>query len=143
MTTFSGGCLCGEVRYEGDGPLGGGHCYCKSCRRAGGSSHCSHMIVSEEQVSVHGNLKPYDEPADSGNKVSRSFCSNCGPAVLSTNSGMPGLTFVRASSLNDPNVFVQQMNVYVSRAPNWSLPDAALPSFEAMPPPPDMPESAQ
>jgi hypothetical protein len=143
MTEFSGGCLCGEIRYEGDGPLGGGHCYCKSCRRASGTSHCSHMMVSEEQVSVRGSLTFYDDAADSGNTVSRGFCSSCGSAVLSTNSGMPGMTFVRASSLDDPNVFAPQMNVYVSRAPSWSQPDATLPSFEAMPPSPDMPESAQ
>jgi hypothetical protein len=143
MSEFSGGCLCGNIRYEGNNPQGGGHCYCESCRRASGTSHCSHMIVPEDAISVQGNLTFYDEPADSGNNVSRGFCPDCGSAVLSKNSGMPGMSFVRASSLDDPDAFTPQMNVYVSRAPNWSQPNTALPSFAEMPPPQDMPESVQ
>jgi hypothetical protein len=143
MAEFSGGCLCGAIRYAGSNPQGGGHCYCKSCRRSSGSSHCTHMIVSEDSIAVQGDLTFFDEAADSGNNVSRGFCPNCGSAVLSKNSGMPRMSFVRASSLDDPNVFNPEMNVYVSRAPKWSEPDTDLPSFPGMPSPQDMPESVQ
>ncbi|RYD89156.1 MAG: aldehyde-activating protein, partial [Sphingomonadales bacterium] len=35
---FTGGCLCGAVRYEAAGePIVSGHCYCSDCRKASGS----------------------------------------------------------------------------------------------------------
>ncbi len=35
---FTGGCLCGQVRYEALGdPIYAGHCYCADCRKASGS----------------------------------------------------------------------------------------------------------
>jgi hypothetical protein len=98
------------------------------------------MIVPESAISVSGEIKFYDAPADSGNVVSRGFCPNCGSAVYSTNSGMPGMVFVRASSLDDPNVFKPQMVVYTDRAASWDYVDPSLPSFAAMPSPEEMPE---
>jgi len=140
MTSFSGGCLCGKVRYEGSDPQGGGHCYCDDCRRTSGTSHGSHMIVAESSLSVSGEVRFFEAPADSGNSVDRGFCPDCGSPIFSRNSGMPGMAFVRASSLDDPNVFEPQMIVYTSRAPSWSQPDPSLTAFAEMPPPPDMPD---
>ncbi len=87
-------------------------------------------------------MKFYDAPSDSGNTVSRGFCPTCGSAVYTTNSGMPGMAFVRASTLDDPEVFQPQMVVYAHRAPSWDHMDPALPSFEGMPPQRDMPDMA-
>lgn len=138
---FTGGCLCGRVRYEGREESGGGHCHCTDCRKSSGTGHCSHMIVPERAFTLSGQLRFYDSPADSGNVVSRGFCPNCGSAVFSRNSGMPGMVFVRASSLDDPDVFRPQMVVYTDRAAKWDHVDPSLPSFAAMPPPQDMPEN--
>ena len=34
--TFTGGCYCGEVRYQGEGPpLMRGLCYCLTCQKEG------------------------------------------------------------------------------------------------------------
>lgn len=140
--SYTGGCLCGRVRYGGREEVGGGHCHCTDCRKSSGTGHCSHMIVPEAAFSLSGQLKFYDSPADSGNIVSRGFCPNCGSAVYSTNSGMPGMVFVRASSLDDPEVFKPQMIVYTDRAATWDHMDPALPSFAAMPPSQEMPENS-
>ena len=80
-----------------------------------------------------GRVKFYDRPADSGNIVSRGFCPNCGSAVYSTNSGMPGVVFPRASSLDDPEIAKPQMIVFASRAPSWDHVDPELPAFPTMP----------
>ena len=47
---------------------------------------------------------------------------------------------VRASSLDDPEVFQPGMIVYASRKPTWDHMDPALPAFAEMPGPADMPE---
>ena len=134
--TISGSCLCGEVRYETSAePMVAGQCQCVDCRKSSGSGHCSHLGMAEEGFTVTGALSSYDKPADSGNIVTRKFCPTCGAAILSTNSGMPGMVFVRASSLDDPEVFQPQLAVYTSRAPSWDKLDPALPSIAEMPPP--------
>lgn len=137
---FSGGCLCGGVRYEAQEESGGGHCHCIDCRKTSGTGHGSHMIVPEHGFSLTGEVRTYRSPADSGNMVSRNFCPNCGSAIYSTNEGMSGVVFIRASSLDDPENFRPQMVVYTDRAASWDHVDPSLPSFATMPAPQDMPE---
>jgi hypothetical protein len=98
------------------------------------------MLVPDGAFRVSGEIRFYESPADSGNLVNRGFCPNCGSAIYSTNSGMPEMIFVRASSLDDPNVFNPQMVVYTDRAAAWDYVDPSLPSFAAMPPREDRPE---
>jgi hypothetical protein len=131
---FSGGCLCGAVRYQSAvGPQVVGHCHCVDCRKSSGTGHCTHVVIPEDAFTVSGEVKFYDRPADSGNVVSRGFCPTCGSAVYSTNSGMPDMVFPRASSLDDPEIAKPQMVVYASRAPSWDHVDPELPAFPTMP----------
>ncbi len=136
MTTeFTGGCLCGAVQYKATAaPQLGGHCHCVDCRKSSGTGHGSHMMMNADDVEITGEAKHFDKPADSGNIVSRYFCGICGGPVYSTNSGMPGFVFLRASSLDDPEVFTAGMIVYTRAAPSWDMMDTSLPSFEGMPP---------
>lgn len=131
---LTGSCLCGAVRYETSAaPVVVGHCHCVDCRKSSGTGHCTHAAVPEEGLKVTGALKFYDRPADSGNIVSRGFCPKCGSAILSRNAAMPGMAFLRASSLDDPDAVTPQMIVYKSRAPAWDRMDASLPAFAEMP----------
>jgi hypothetical protein len=132
--SFKGACLCGSVTFECNAaPVICGHCYCIDCRKASGTGHGSHILVPKDAVTISGEVKVYDAPADSGNVISRMFCPTCGSAVYSLNSGMPDLIFLRASALEDPEVFQPQMAVYTSRAPSWDPIDPGLQSFSAMP----------
>ena len=130
---FEGGCLCGAIRYKStEDPQMGGHCYCEDCRRSSGTSHCTHVVIPESGFTISGDVKFFDKPADSGNIVSRGFCPTCGSAVYSKNSGMPGIVFPRASSLDDMNVLSPHLTVYASRAPKWAILDEDNPIFQEM-----------
>ena len=132
---FTGSCLCGAVSYECSAePIFGGHCHCIDCRKASGTGHGSHMMVPKDTVTVTGEVKIFEAPADSGNIIGRAFCPNCGCAVYSVNSAMTDAMFLPASSLDDPEVFVPKIVVYTKRAASWDHVDPALPSFETMPP---------
>lgn len=134
-TSFTGGCLCGAVRYACDGdPMMTGHCHCEDCRRTSGTGHSSHLAVPEDSVVLTGEVTGYVRPAGSGNPVTRAFCPTCGAPIFSKNAGMPGMLFLRASSLDDLEVFQPQMHVYGMRAASWDTPTAGLPVFEEMPP---------
>ena len=135
MTGFKGGCLCSAVRYESEGdPVMAGHCQCVDCRKSSGSGHCTHVAVVDQGFSISGAVKLYDRSADSGNIVSRAFCPECGSALFSRNTGIPGMVFVRASSLDDPEIIRPAMVVYASRAVSWDHIGGDLPTFATMPP---------
>jgi hypothetical protein len=132
---ITGRCLCGAIRYSITGePMMMGHCHCEDCRRSSGSGHSSHLAVTEAGVTITGAPKGYGRAADSGHVVTRFFCETCGAALYSTNDAMPGMMFIRASSLDDLEVFKPQMHVYASRAASWDRPSDNVPVFEVMPP---------
>lgn len=91
------------------------------------------MAVPEDSVALTGVVKVYARPADSGNLVTRAFCPECGAPVYSKNPAMPGMLFLRASSLDDLEVFRPQMHVFTMRAASWDAPSAGMPAFDKMP----------
>lgn len=139
-STDSGGCRCGAVRYEAEGDaLGAGHRYCVGCRKSSATGQSSNLAVSTEGLAATRELRVFDAPADGGNVVSRGFCPACGSPIHRTQSGMPPMAFVSASSLGDPEQFQSRMSVYARRAPSWHPVVGDLPGFSEMPPAAAMP----
>lgn len=133
--SFQGRCLCGAVHYECSAdPMMFGHCQCVDCRKTSGTGHSSHIAAPRSAVTISGDVTVYEKAADSGHVVSRAFCPRCGSPVYSLNDAMPDLIFIRASSLDDLEVFRPQMVVYASRGASWDTFDADLPRFDKMPP---------
>ncbi len=71
---------------------------------------------------------------DSGSEVVRAFCPTCGSGVYVRNAAMPDMIFIRASALDDPDLFSPQMIVWASRAPTWDAVAPDVPSFPKSPP---------
>ena len=133
-TVLSGGCECGAIRYECSAePLMAGHCHCRSCQKASGTGHVSHLMVPKAAVTITGDARLYERAADSGTRVRRGFCPNCGAAVYGESSGWPDVLTLRAGSLDDPERFHPGMIVYAAAAPSWDRMDPALPSYARMP----------
>ena len=133
--SFSGRCLCGAVTYRCDAePVFGAHCHCEDCRRSAGTGHSSILGVPKDAFSISGSLSAYTSSADSGNAVTRHFCPTCGAPVTLTVDTMPQLVFLRASSLDDMEVFKPQFEFYTARRASWDAIDPSLQSFEKMPP---------
>lgn len=131
---FKASCLCGAIQFEANGPaMIVGNCYCVDCRKSSGTSHCTHVALSDQNLVINGNPKNYERPADSGNIIGRHFCGECGSPLFSTNSSMPGMVFFRGSALDENPDIEIGMSVYTSRAPGWSLIDETKPSFPEMP----------
>jgi len=125
---LTGGCACGAVRYSAnEPPRFAFHCQCRQCQRAGGAGHSSQFVVAADAMSISGELRFFDQTADSGSTISRGFCPNCGSPVLGRTSGHPEIVLVHAGSLDDPAVFVPQKVVWTSEAQPWDYVDPGLP----------------
>ena len=56
---FSGGCLCGAVRYESSAePMFAGHCQCTDCRKTSGTGHSSHLAVPRAALRFRARSRP-------------------------------------------------------------------------------------
>ncbi len=75
---YTGGCLCGSLRYEAVGePLGSGHCYCADCRRASGSGFVPFMGFTAAAVRFSGEARQFRSKAANGGDAVRNRCSIC------------------------------------------------------------------
>ena len=124
---FSGGCLCGAVRYErAMAPAIIGQCHCDDCRKTSGTDHSTLLAIPEEALRLTGTLKYFDNPTDRGNVVSRGFCPECGASIASRNSSMPGMVFVKANIDSPMTVPGKCLGVDLSRRLQCMVRDPAF-----------------
>ena len=64
----TGGCLCGQVRYEATtAPLMSGVCHCKNCQKQAGTAFSTLAAFQKSDVDFVGELKLYqDGDTDTG-----------------------------------------------------------------------------
>lgn len=75
MDRFTGGCLCGDIRFVASGrPYRVGICHCLDCRKQHGALFHASAIFPEASVTIDGNPGDYE---------GRFFCPRCGSSVLS------------------------------------------------------------
>jgi hypothetical protein len=134
MASIKGGCACGKVRYECSAdPIMAGNCYCTDCRRSTGTAMASVMLVPKQALKLTGELKQYEVTGDSGGKVSRGFCPNCGSPILSIIPAMADFIALKAGSLDDQSQFKPMMQVFMKSAPPWAPVRDDLPKFDKQP----------
>ena len=132
----SGGCLCRAVRYDIDAaPITSRACWCRLCQYIGAGSGTVNVCFPSAAASIHGVLGDYVSTADSGNVMHRRFCPSCGVHLFSTAEARPHLLFVRAGTLDDPEVGKPLASIWLSQAPSWACVDRQLPQFQQQPPP--------
>ena len=129
-----GGCMCGAVRYESTADaVMQANCYCRDCQRSTGGAFAPVVLVPKEAFKLtKGQLKHHESTADSGNKISRGFCAECGSPIISLLAGMP-FTAIKVGSLDDPNQFHPSASIFVASAPEWAPHFAGVPTFPRNP----------
>lgn len=129
VTTRTGGCQCGAVRYEFRGdPIDLYACHCRECRRQSASAFGITMMVRTADVSlVKGSIKTWTRPADSGGTVECAFCPNCGSRVWHGSITGESEIGIKGGSLDDPPDLTGAKQIWVSRKlPGVVLPDNAI-----------------
>lgn len=131
---LKGSCLCGNVRYEIDGPLDGAlNCHCSMCRKAHGAAFRSRAGIRASDFRwVSGEELITWFESSPGNH--RGFCSGCGSPLLSRFDFRPEVYGLPLGCLDtDPGV-KPAMHVFVaSKAPWFEITDA-LPRHRGFPP---------
>ena len=133
--TQEGGCACGAIRYIFFAePAFTAHCHCLDCQKMTGAQMSTVAGIPGETFKVtQGEPSVYDTIGESGKKVHRTFCSECGSTLFSTAESMPGVVFVEAGSLDDASWLQPSMHIFVRSAQPWARIPPDMPTFEAMP----------
>ncbi|GAA6000315.1 hypothetical protein JCM10207_007956 [Rhodosporidiobolus poonsookiae] len=81
--TFDGKCLCGSTHITVNDlkPDNQIKCHCTDCQLTSGTSNSTNVLVDKSKVTMTGKLGEFTSKADSGNGVTRVFCTACGCPV--------------------------------------------------------------
>ena len=133
---ITGGCLCGSARYATDAePIVTRICWCRLCQYLAAGSGTVNVCFPTSAITIEGEMKDYRSVAESGNVMHRRFCPSCGTVLFSEAEVRPHLIFVRAGTLDDPEVAKPVATIWTSSAPSWACINESLPRIERQPPP--------
>ena len=108
MNRFTGGCLCGQVRFEATGkPDRVGICHCLDCRKHHGALFYAAAIFDKSAVTVSGETRDY---------AGRHFCPVCGSSVFARTADE---IEVHLGALDKPDELVPTYECWTVRRETW------------------------
>lgn len=121
MAKLTGGCLCGAVRYEIEGPISGTSvCHCTHCQKVTGSAFSVNVLVPRDGMKVTGaTLAQFADTGESGRTVVRQFCGRCGSSIASEPEAMPTLTVLKAGTLDDRSFLQPATHIWTRSRQPW------------------------
>ena len=117
-STTTGGCFCGEIRYEiSNEPVLQVLCFCKD-KTSGTAGYAGYMVDQADFRVVSGDPKVHRKVSKEGRTVKRNFCAECGSNLWGATEF--GLISVAAGTLDNPNLFKPTKKTFVDDAPHWA-----------------------
>lgn len=131
---YTGGCLCGAVRYEINGPIRNiVYCHCSRCRKAQGSAFAANGVVKASDFRMRSgtdSLTGYE--ATPGQ--TKYFCKTCGSPIISKTVSRPEQVRVRLGTIDSDIVERPMAHIFVTSRANWETITGDLPQYEAYEP---------
>ena len=114
---LSGGCFCGAVRFDVDGPEKFAcFCHCHSCQHAAGAPVVAWATYARDAFRVtDGKL----HTCSSSPGVTRGICSDCGTSISYEHVDRPGEIDLTLNSLDDPSAPVLKAHIWVEDKAPW------------------------
>lgn len=132
--TYTGGCLCGAVRYEARGePSSQGYCFCRDCRKASGSGFIPFLEFPAHSVRFAGETKHSIVKSARGEDAVRNHCAICGSLVFGGMVGKHSAHTIYGGSLDEPSLFQPTIAIFTRDKPDWISMPRELEAFETLP----------
>jgi hypothetical protein len=127
---YTGGCLCGKVRFTIEGePQFVAHCHCQSCRRHSGAAVLT--FAGFAAAAVRFTNAPARYASSPG--VTRSFCSNCGTPLAYETEERPGVIDMTLGAFDEPERLPATIHVWTEMRIPWFHADEHLPRYARTP----------
>lgn len=125
---FTGGCLCGAVRYSvAADPIAVVTCHCINCQRQSGSALSIVVAIPRNTLELTGTLKTFTDCGTSGQPVYRRFCPECGSPVLTDtpSAKAQGVIFIKGGTADNAQQLQPTTHYWTERSHSWiAFPDA-------------------
>jgi hypothetical protein len=125
----TGGCLCGNVRYEAEVFLKSGYyCHCRICQKSTGQPAEITVPIKAGSLTFVKSEPKYYVSSDYGR---RGFCEDCGSRLVwkAMDPDNDWLTNVTVGSLDNPAEVRPSNHIYVGTQLPWYQIDEALPKY--------------
>ncbi len=130
---YSGSCLCGAVSYQASvEPHYQFNCHCRDCQKATGAAYAPIAFFHQSELNIQGELHYFGSFGASGKPIRRAFCPTCGSQMFGLPEIVPDMISIRAGTLDDPNLYQPQAEIFVSHANQWDMLNPELLHFEKM-----------
>ena len=119
MERFTGGCRCGDVRFEASGPpYRVGICHCLDCRKHHGTLFHASAIFPKDAVTIEGKTGDY---------AGRHFCPRCGSPVFARSDDE---VEVNLGALDSPDRLKPTYELWIVRRESWLPPFPRMKRYE-------------
>jgi hypothetical protein len=128
----SGGCACGQIRYEFEGnPRQIIACHCTYCQARSGSAFGMGLFLDADAVRItQGEVKIYRRTADSGRPSETGFCPECGTQIYGRPQWRPDTIVLRPGTLDDRSWIEPDVHIWTRSKQTWVMIPEDVPSFE-------------
>jgi hypothetical protein len=123
MTTASGSCQCGAVRFECDLPSKWvAHCHCSMCRRAHGAAFVTWVGMDAARARLADPQQTLRWYASSPG-TERGFCSRCGSMLFFRSERWGGELHIVRANFADEVDRAPQVHVFYDAHVDWAATD--------------------
>ena len=134
MSSLTGSCLCGGIRFEVSESFERvSQCHCSSCKKlSGGPGPVNGHVASVAIRIVSGDeLVRTFQPSEGSAKT---FCANCGSNLFGGGWPESEIASVRLSALDTPPDRKPERHIFMRSVAPWeSVPEDGVPRFETRP----------
>ena len=114
---FSGGCLCGRLRYSADAPpVDAGYCHCRLCQRSSGAP-----VLAWASFPIGSFAYADSSPAiyRSSPHGQREFCARCGTQLAFRDLNRGTTVDVNIASLDEPEALEPEYHIWTQSRIRW------------------------
>ncbi len=130
MTTRSGGCLCGQVRFTTEGePLNVRFCHCRLCQRAMGAPFFARALFVRSAIRIEGETEAFP----TSERIVRVFCPKCGTRIMAerVDGSAAGLAL---TLFDEPGAWAAECHIFTETMVPWLVFGDGLPQYPERPP---------
>lgn len=130
---YTGGCLCGKVRFEIKGPIKDiVYCHCSQCRKVQGSAFATNGVVKADEFAIVSGEEALRAYQYGPGKV-KYFCSACASPMFSRNAALPDVVRIRLGTLEGEVAERPWCHIFVGSKANWYEISDDLPQYDGFP----------
>ena len=125
---LTGGCQCGQVRYEiTAAPVTHYCCHCTECQAQSASAFGISLIVDAEAIRLQGKTASYVRDKGKRTEIEGFFCPDCGTRFIHRSNAQPADVSIKGGSLDNPDQLTPVGHIWTKSKRDWlELPAGSL-----------------